>query len=149
MGIKLKTPRSVIERAVRDKAEALKRAIVTALSMIGEECINVARDKARANAYITRTGNLASSIGYMIVQDGEVVTERGFEQTNQGAEGVKTGKKAIAEVAKQFPTHSVLIVVAGMNYAIYVERKGYDVLTQAKLHAKTEAINLMKDSGLL
>ena len=34
------------------------------------------------------------------------------------------------------PTLATLIVVAGMNYAAYVQRKGYDVLTSSELLAE-------------
>lgn len=147
MGIKLKTPETAIQRAVENKAKAIKYAMFTALSMIGEECIGIARDQGN---YKDQTGNLRSSIGFMVVQDGKVKLRKGFEQVKEGAEGVKTGKKAVAEVAKQFPEHSVLIVVAGMKYGIYVERLySKDVLTSAKLHAKTEAKRIMQEVGLI
>lgn len=146
MGIKLKTPQSAIEKMVEAKAEAIKQAAFVALSMIGEQCIEIARNQ---NTYTDQSGNLRSSIGFMIVQDGKVMTQGGFEQVKNGEQGVKIGKKVVAEVAKQFPTHSVLIVVAGMNYGIYVERRGYDVLSNAKLFAKKEALKTMKEQGLI
>lgn len=146
MGIKLKTPQQAIERMVEDKAKFIKRAIINALSMVGEECIRIARTQGN---YTDQTGNLRSSIGYMIVQDGREVSQMGFEQVKGGSEGVKVGKQAVKEVAKEFPEHSVLIVVAGMKYSVYVERRGYDVLTSGRLHAKTEAKRILEDIGLL
>ena len=77
MGIKLKTPQQAIERMVEDKAEFIKRAIINALSMVGEECIRIARTQGN---YTDQTGNLRSSIGYMIVQDGREVT---FKRNHQ------------------------------------------------------------------
>ena len=127
MGIKLKTPQQAIERMVEGKAQLIKRSIFETLSMVGEECI-IAMRKNKPHNYTDQSGNLRSSTGYMIVQDGKVMTRGGFEQVKGGDEGVKTGKKAVAEVAKQFPEHSVLIVVAGMKYGVYVERRGYDVI---------------------
>lgn len=146
MGITLKTPQSAIERAVENKAKAIKRAIFEALSMVGEECIIAMRNLGN---YKDQTGNLRSSTGYMIVQDGKVMTRGGFEQVKGGVEGSKTGKQAVAEVAKQFPTHSVLIVVAGMKYGVYVERRGYDVITSGKLRAKVEAPKILREMELL
>lgn len=145
MGIKLKTPQSVIDQAIENKVKAIKRSMLEGLEMIGLECVNLARHNG---SYKDQSGNLRSSVGYLIVQDGKVMNEGGFEQVKGGKEGVETGKRAVREVAKEFPTHSVLIVVAGMNYGIYVERKGYDVLTQAKLYAKSEAKRLLKEAGL-
>lgn len=146
MGIKLKTPQQAIERMVEAKAKLIKHVIFEALSMVGEECIIAMRNQGN---YKDQTGNLRSSTGYMIVQDGKVMTQGGFEQVKGGDEGVKTGKKAVAEVAKQFPEHSVLIVVAGMKYGVYVERRGYDVITSGKLRAKEEAPRLLKEMGLI
>ncbi len=146
MGIVLKTPQQAIERMVEEKAKVIKRTIIEALSMIGEECIKIARTQGN---YTDQTGNLRSSIGFMIVQDGREVSQQGFEQVKGGSEGVKVGKRVVKEVAKEFPQHSVLIVVAGMNYGIYVERiHNKDVLTSAKLYAKTEAKKIMQDIGL-
>lgn len=146
MGIVLKTPQQAIERMVEEKAKVIKRRIIEALSMIGEECISIARTQGN---YTDQTGNLRSSIGFMIVQDGREVSQQGFEQKKGGSEGVKVGKRVVSEVAKEFPQHSVLIVVAGMNYGIYVERiHNKDVLTSAKLYAKTEAKKIMQDIGL-
>lgn len=146
MGIKLKTPQFVIDQAIENKVKVIKRAILTSLAIIGEECINIARNSGN---YTDQSGNLRSSVGYLIVQDGKVKAEAGFEKVKDGDEGVKTGKRAVREVAKEFPTHSVLIVVAGMNYGIYVERLYHkDVLTSAKLHAKSEALNVLKTIGL-
>lgn len=146
MGIVLKTPQSAIEKMVEEKAKLIKRDIFEALSMVGEECIIAMRNLGN---YDDQTGNLRSSTGFMIVQDGKVMTQGGFEQVKDGDEGVKTGKKAVAEVAKQFPEHSVLIVVAGMKYGVYVERRGYDVITSGKLRAKEEAPRLLKEMGLI
>lgn len=146
MGIVLKTPQQAIERMVEEKAKVIKRTIIEALSMIGEECIRIARTQGN---YTDQTGNLRSSIGFMIVQDGREVSQQGFEQVKGGSEGVKVGKRVVKEVAKEFPQHSVLIVVAGMNYGIYVERiHNKDVLNSAKLYAKTEAKKIMQDIGL-
>lgn len=146
MGIKLKTPQQAIERMVEDRLKTIKRLIFEALSMVGEECIIAMRSQGN---YKDQTGNLRSSTGYMIVQDGKVMTRGGFDQVQGGDEGVKAGKKAVAEVAKQFPEHSVLIVVAGMKYGIYVERRGYDVITSGQLHAKKEALRFLREAGLI
>ena len=57
----------------------------------------------------------------------------------QGSEGTKTGKDFATEMAKQFSNEYVLVVVAGMNYAEYVEAKdNKDVLATPELFANKE-----------
>ena len=146
MGIKLKTSQQAIERMVDRKVNAVKFAVFEILSKLGVECVNIIREQGN---YKDQSGNLRSSTGYMIIQDGKVMTQGGFEQVRGGDEGVKTGKKAVAEVAKEFPNDIVLIVVAGMKYGVYVERRGYDVITSGQLHAKTEAPKRLREMGLI
>ena len=146
MGIVLKTPQQAIERMVKEKAKLINNTIIEALMQIGEECVGIMRERGD---YKDQTGNLRSSVGFMIVQNGRKVAMSSFEQVKDGEEGTKVGKKAVRKVAKEFPTDNVLIVVAGMKYGIYVERLyGKDVLTSGRLHAKTEAKRILEDMGL-
>lgn len=50
-----------------------------ALQQLGEECVTFARSD-HANDWQDQTGNLRSSIGYMIFKDGKVVFGTPFEQ---------------------------------------------------------------------
>lgn len=92
------------------------------LQYLGEEFVN----KARLNdTYKDRTGNLRSSIGYIILYNGEVV-----DSNFKGKEvGKKKGEDFADEVALAHPRGWVLIGVAGMAYAAAVEAKSYDVIT--------------------
>lgn len=145
MGITLKTPQRAIERMVEAKAQAVNGAIIDALRMLGTECVNVIRNQGN---YKDQTGNLRSSTGFMIVANGQEVSRSNFEVVEKGYEGSERGKKIVAEVAKQFPTDIVLVVVAGMKYGIYVERKGYDVLTSGQLFAKKGVKQYIEEMGL-
>ncbi len=138
-------------RAIAEKVEeAVKRqkaAIMMRLRAIGEQCVNVARSLPSPNAaafpdpgnipphqpnYMDWTGNLRSSIGYVVVDDGSIKAE-GFPGTGEGAD---KARELASKVAAAHPTGIVLIVVAGMSYAKYVSDKGYDVLDTAKLTAE-------------
>lgn len=44
-----------------------------------------------------------------------------FTQVRQGNEGVRKGKALIEELSKKFANGYALVVVAGMNYAEFVE----------------------------
>lgn len=92
------------------------------LQYIGEQFVNKAR---LSGNYKDRTGNLRSSIGYIILKDGNVI-DKNFAG-NQ--EGVSKGQQVANEVALQYPQGWVLIGVAGMEYAAYVEAKNFDVIS--------------------
>lgn len=96
--------------------------ILQTFQFIGEEFVNRARVSGN---YKDRTGNLRSSIGYIILLDGKIV-DRNFEGES---EGKNQGQKVANEVAEQYPDGYVLIGVAGMQYAAYVEAKSFDVIT--------------------
>lgn len=91
---------------------------------VGEECIAEARNNG---AYQDQTGNLRNSVGYCVLLNGEV----------KGQKVSHLNKKTIDEVSQKYPKDLVLIVVAGMNYAAYVEAKGYNVLSSAQLKAES------------
>lgn len=93
------------------------------LQYLGEEFIN----KARMNGtYKDDTGNLRSSIGYIILKDGRVM-ESNF--IGDKAEGKEKGQDFAKEVSFLYPSGWVLIGVAGMEYAASVEAHNYDVIT--------------------
>lgn len=88
--------------------------------------------------YADDTGALTSSVGFMVLQDGKVVTSN-FEGTGKkAAVGMATGKAAAMEIAAKFTSGLTLVVVAGMQYAAAVESMGYDVLTGSSFIAERE-----------
>lgn len=97
----------------------------------GEYAVKEARENGQYNDI---TGNLRSSVGYMILKDGhELLSD--FEQSKKGSDrvsGVQEGKAFALQVAKNYSKGYILIVVAGMEYAAYVENmETKDVLTGA------------------
>lgn len=118
---------------------------IRALSSLGEQCVTVARDRTPELSWIDHTGNLRSSIGYIITHKGNIIQYSDFQQVKQGSEGVKTGRNFAEEIAKQFSSEYVLVVVAGMNYAEYVEAMdNKDVLATPELVAKKELPKMIK-----
>ncbi|WP_288896887.1 hypothetical protein [uncultured Capnocytophaga sp.] len=91
---------------------------------VGERCIIEARDNG---AYTDRTGNLRNSVGYVVLLNSVEKSKSNISALNQ---------KLIEELKSKYPKDLVLIVVAGMNYAAYVEAKGFNVLSSAELIAK-------------
>lgn len=119
--------RNEIRKALEERAIRISDAILMRLQFIGERFVANARTKAD---FTDRTGNLRSSIGYVIMKDGVQLFEN-FEQRAGGPEGESQAKKVIEEAKKNFPTGYVLIGVAGMDYAAAVESRGYDVITSS------------------
>ena len=109
----------------------LTAKVVDCLTKAGELCIAEART---SGSYTDRTGNLRNSVGYVVLVDGK--TER---QANINA----LNAKQVNDLAPKYRSGIVLIVVAGMKYAAYVEAKGYNVLTSAELLAEKIAPQLL------
>lgn len=96
----------------------------------GETFVKYAREKGNYNDC---TGNLRSSIGYLIINDGEILTEN-FEKSDKGTDretGLGKGRQLAKLLGNENPCDWVLICVAGMNYAASVEARGKDVITCA------------------
>ena len=118
--------------AFRDKIE---REEIIRLQKIGEKCVIHAHNVAPDVGFEDQTGNLRSSIGYMVFNNG-IAIHTGYDQVN-GSEGAKNGEELARKVGEQ--TKGIcLVVTAGMEYAVYVEAKGRDVITSAEMMAERE-----------
>ena len=144
MGITQRTPSSEIEAYIAQQVERITSALLYNLQYIGERCLNTARN---TNSYKDQTGNLRSSLGYVVASDGKIVYQSTFEVVKEGGDGKKSGIQFAKEIVRQFPEGIVLIVVAGMNYAQYVSAKGYDVIDSAELLAERLVPQILKQLG--
>lgn len=120
-------------RKLFDKlGERAEFVIMDLLQRTGEEFVKIARLEGN---YIDHTGNLRSSIGYVIVKDGSIAG-RNFQLSEQAGTDKQTGKREGEQLAmdlvKTFTKGYVMIGVAGMKYAVFVEAmENKDVLTRA------------------
>lgn len=146
MGIKQITPASEIDKYIEKRVERIINALIYNLQYIGERCLNAAKE---TKSYKDRTGNLRSSLGYVIVLDGKIAYQSNFEVVLKGQDGAKSGIQYAKEVARQFPEGIVLIVVAGMKYASYVSATGRDVLDSAELLADKLVPQILKQLGFI
>lgn len=119
-------------RGLQQKREGMERAIVSRFRFIGETFIVNARSN---DTYKDQTGNLRSSIGYVILKDGKQIEALFPGET---AEGKAQAEQVIEDLAIRYTKGYVLIVVAGMDYALAVETKGYDVLTASSIVAERD-----------
>lgn len=112
--------------------DAINEAVYT-LSYIGEQVVNAAKTSGK---YLDQTGNLRSSIGYVISVNGELTVKGNFNVVKDGGQGAKGGEQMAEALAKASGGIS-LIVVAGMDYAQFVSAKGLDVLDSAEVLAES------------
>ncbi|MDH6308122.1 adenosyl cobinamide kinase/adenosyl cobinamide phosphate guanylyltransferase [Dysgonomonas sp. PFB1-18] len=139
--------RGDVHKRFAEFAQRIHKAIVSVLQYIGEACVAQARENGN---YTDHTGNLRNSIGYVLVHDGTIISHN-FEKRIQSkienkanGVGVLEGKKLAEELAKRFTKGYALIVVAGMNYAYYVETLNKDVLDSAERYAQRVKPKMMK-----
>lgn len=121
-----------IERQVFEKA-------IRGFYYLAEILITHAKEKV---GYTDRFGHLRSSTGYILFVDGKV-----YKESYSGtSEGMLAGKDLAKEIKSTISNERiVLVITAGMNYALYVESKGYNVLTATENEAKIHARNILKD----
>lgn len=134
MALKFKSAKDA-EKYIKRFAAAQQKKIVNRLHFAGQRFLVYARTKTRnegqyatfrpaglnSPGFFDWTSNLRNSIGYMIVYNGKVI-DNDF-QSNEGY------NFALSLMAKIPSDCYALICVAGMEYASYVEAKGYDVIT--------------------
>lgn len=129
MGIKPKFGSGYVAAQVNAFQDRLGKATVYMLQYMGEELAKYAKDQ---HNYQDQTGNLTNSIGYAVVKQGKILNYGGEIQPGEGA---AEGLKVAEQMAAKLPNSFSLIIVAGMNYAAYVEARGYNVILPAQLKA--------------
>ena len=138
------TSMSEINAAIKAEVERVNTLTIRALSYLGELCIIEAKDRPQELSWFDQSGNLRSSIGYVIVHNGKIIKYSTFNQVKQGTDGIQEGKELATEIAKQYVSGYALIVVAGMNYAELVEAMdNKNVLASAELFARKELPKMM------
>ena len=151
MPIKLVTPQSEIDAYFDEAIEDAMNALIDTLFEVGNRCITEARDNGN---YVDQTGNLRSSIGYEVLVDGQILGRKVVDLVKNGTEGTKEAEAFLERLASEHSSGICLIVVAGMNYASYVEhgtkRNNYtprNVLTSAELLAERLVPQLLEQIG--
>lgn len=129
-------------KKLRDKLELgrgkLIDLLVENMCYIGETCIKIARE---TGDYQDITGNLRSSIGYIVLSSGTVKQYGAPEQKSgkkgDGSAGVAAGNELLTKLKAEYPYGVVLVLCAGMEYAAFVENvRGKHVLIDAELEAQ-------------
>lgn len=123
---------------MRRVQETLQEQVIIQLQYLGQECVSRIRRRGQSESWIDRTGNLRSSIGSAVYENGKKKLSTAFESVFGGQEGSEAGKRMIDALAKEYSQTYAMVVVAGMDYASYVENmNGKDVLASTKLWAES------------
>lgn len=122
----------------------IEKKQIARLQRLGEMCLVEARTN---KGYMMQTGALLSSTGYEVFVDGVAIHSQ-FDaasgaESNAAETGIKSGQ-SIAETIGKGSKGIALVVVAGMNYAAYVEAKGYNVLSSAEHLAERELPRMLE-----
>lgn len=122
----------------------IEKKQIARLQRLGEMCLVEARTN---KGYMMQTGALLSSTGYEVFVDGVAIHSQ-FDaasgaESNAAETGIKSGQN-IAETIGKGTKGIALVVVAGMNYAAYVEAKGYNVLSSAEHLAERELPRMLE-----
>lgn len=144
MPIKQTTPKREANNLIEAIPSRLLRVVIRNLSYCGELCVNEAR---LHHTYTDRTGGLTSSMGYVIVRDGQIIRYSDFtptKNTPEAKQGAKDGKAFAEELAAKYSKGIVLIVVAGRKYAAYVSARGYTTIESAERLGKRVAPRMLK-----
>lgn len=148
MGVSIKGKDALI-RSLAAKADRMVAAFSQNLDLLGLKAVRFIRDRGAEASWTDQTGNLRSSIGYILVRDGEVISGGGFETVNgprrgdADKDGSKEGRGFADSLAERYPAGYALIVVAGMDYAAYVEAMdNKDVLAGGEIFLRKEVRKL-------
>lgn len=121
--MKVKADTSGCDKAVREAEEAYFRELIE----IGRR--GIAKQKG-AHTYNNQTGNLEAATGFCVVRGGRVIH---IETVGTGE-----GRRLTEETLRRGAVHDGLWFGNGMDYASYVQSKGYDVQDTAILQAMGE-----------
>jgi hypothetical protein len=144
MGIKANFTKDDVRKRFDAFLDMVEQKQIARLQRLGEMCLIEARSN---KGYMMQTGALLSSTGYEVFVDGVAIHSQ-FDaasgaESEAASKGVQTGKSIAEKIGKE--TKGVaLVVVAGMNYAAYVEARGYNVLSSAEHLAERELPRMLE-----
>lgn len=151
MALSEKTPIAAIMAELTEKVDLLIEEVGEELARAGELGVNAARLNG---SYKDQTGNLRSSVGYVVARNGEVWTSGEFAKVigeknkTRQVVGDKVGKNIASEYAKTLSNDGyALVMVAGMEYASFVSDRGYDVLDSGELAVRKQLDTRFKQLG--
>lgn len=122
--------------AINEDVDSWIQDLIESYSTAAKKFVDKIRKRTKADGekatWNNITWNLRSSIGFLILHDGNIIEEY-FPTVGGGAEGSKTGNDYAKEIAALVNEGDgvQLVIVAGMEYAVFVEDRDIDVLTHS------------------
>lgn len=142
MGLEISMNLDAIRAYLEKEVRAHAKRLVSLLQYVGQTVVNEIRTSHISN-WDDQTGNLRSSIGYTVILDGVPQITSAFEQVDgpkrdeAKENGSQEGKNFLDSLVPLFPHGIALIIVAGMEYASYVEKmENKTVLAQGEIEAE-------------
>ena len=138
-----------LQQRLYERKEALERVLTMKMMQLAEEAVTHAKQN---KGYRDRTANLKNSISFALYYDGELVTMQSGtipkpEDAPKEHQGVETNLQKFAqEDGVVRPKGYSLIIVAGMEYGVYVEQKGYNVLHLTKYFLRDEMKKILEET---
>jgi hypothetical protein len=93
MGIRMTTSASALDAFLQRAARKIQENVLKALSKLGDESVVRIRNRSAKESWIDHTGNLRSSIGFAVYEQGSKYMESAFSQVLSGTDGSAKGKK--------------------------------------------------------
>ncbi len=145
------TVTQIVNTVMQKAADIISEEILQSLARLGEESVARIRTRSMSESWIDHTGNLRSSIGYAVFDYGRKVIGSSFDAVagpaGSGTAGSQAGEKYIKTLAAKFSETYALVVVAGMDYAAYVEAiESKDVLASTEIWAKAKVDKYLTDA---
>lgn len=123
MALKCNFNESKLASDIKHHSDELNERILASFIRAGLKFVKEARGQVQDHAmgtYVDQTTHLRNSIDFIVFHNGEMVRGSGSEFASSNLEKAREHVKE-----KGFQ----LICIAGMNYASYVESKGYNVIS--------------------
>lgn len=129
--------------------QRIVEAYLKDLAALGDKAVADIREKSQEEGFRDSTGNLRSSIGYIVVKDGRILLRGGFERVDgprraeTSVDGSQEGLNYAERLARNYPKGYALIVVAGMDYAAFLQDvEDKDVLASGEIFLNKEVKRL-------
>ena len=145
----MKVTKSSLDRTL-SRLEAAPKLVATATEEVFCEVLADVVGRIRngeLSSWDDNTGSLRSSVGGGVCRKGRIVKTCGFDTVLNGSEGADKGRKLLSELAAKYSRYDyVLIIVAGEEYAVYVEAiDGKVVLSSGLLYMEKTLPKLLRE----
>ena len=141
MGLDLSNKKA-FERYLKEQKDIeFRKFVINELNEAGKVFIQDARTN-QTDTFENRTTRLRNSIGYVVSHNGKIEISDFESFAVSGVadeEGRTLGRQYATEIAQQIQGYA-LVCVSGADYGLYVEAKGYDVITGSVLKLEQELI---------